>query len=106
MTNEQAETMLKLLREIHAAVVKPSPEVVEPTMQERVLEIMKNGKIWAGAAVLEELKLLAIESTSGKVLAAMGALWKKGKLEKITHGVYKLKPPPADLIDMIKERVA
>lgn len=59
-----------------------------------ILEVLGNGKIWSTHAIVEELQLLHPNLKNIKhpgVQTACGTLARRNKIDKITHGNYRLK---------------
>lgn len=83
--------ILRLLREIHAAVVNGENKVgaPRPTIRDRILEVMADGTMRAPYQAWTELKEQGVDCVEGTIASTMAALVHTGKLTRIRQNLYQ-----------------
>lgn len=83
----------------------PESNGIRPEGMEAVRRIMKDGGVWTGKQILEEMKRRGWESRESQnpirpTEAAINRLWKvKGELERVGRGQYRYVGPPSARIE-------
>lgn len=96
----KSDELLRLVREIHAAVTGAKPEK-EPREPKRprfahlLVQFMEQGKVYIAETFMDYLKEKGVERDAEAIGSALIGLCQKGEIIRVRAGIYRL-PHPAD----------